>query len=153
MSPEEKREQKARTLLEYQETQEEIAALEVKAKRMGAEISKFGEWMQRSPATHIYRREQEQYGLRVEFTPPEILETIKNWERSFELADELRQATPTIARLRRREKTTSSHLITPDARIPNDLYPMRNCRLAEALHTGGAPVQGKFCGSCGTAAR
>jgi len=92
MSPEEKREQKARTLLEYQETQEEIAALEIKARRMGAEISKFGEWMQRSPATHIYQREQEQYGLRVDFTPPEILETIKNWERSFELADKLRQA-------------------------------------------------------------
>ena len=46
MSPEEKREQKAKVLLEYQETQEEIATLEVKAKRIGLEISKFGQWMQ-----------------------------------------------------------------------------------------------------------
>jgi hypothetical protein len=104
MSPEEKREQKAKVLLEYQETQEEIATLEVKAKRIGLEISKFGQWMQRSPATHIYRKEQEQYGLPIETIPWETLEAMKDSEKHFELADKLRQACRRLADLEEQKK-------------------------------------------------
>jgi hypothetical protein len=104
MSPEEKREQKAKVLLEYSETQEEIAALEVRAKRMGADIAKFGELMRRSPAIHIYRREQEQHGLPVESIPSAILETMKGWEQSFEVADKLRQARRRLSDLEEQKK-------------------------------------------------
>ncbi len=104
MSPEEQREQKGKILLEYQEAQDEIAALEVKAKRIGVEISKFGYWMQHSPATHIYRREQEQYGLKIEFTPLETMQAIKDWELHFELADKLRQARSRLADLEEQKK-------------------------------------------------
>ena len=104
MSPEEKREQKARVLLEYQETQEEIAALEIKAKRIGIEISRFGQWMQHTPAINIYRREQEQYGLPIETMPGEMLEAMKGWENHFELSDKLRQARRRLADLEEEKK-------------------------------------------------
>jgi hypothetical protein len=104
MGPEETREQKAKVLLEYQETKEEIATLEVKAKRIGLEISKFGQWMQRSAAVNIYRKEQEQHGLPIEMMSWETLEAMKDWEKHFELADKLRQSRRRLTDLEEQKK-------------------------------------------------
>jgi hypothetical protein len=100
MSPEDQKVQKGEVLIEYQEVEDQIKALEVKAKRIGEAISTFGNWMQQSPVTHIYLHNQAHHGFSVEFLPDLIYRTMREWEQSFEVADKLRQANRRLLELK-----------------------------------------------------
>jgi hypothetical protein len=90
MSPE--RELKARVLLEYQETENEVGALEVEARRIGERISSFGELMKTQPTEKIFRKGQPHHGVATEYLSEKVLQTMKEWEKCFEVADNLRHA-------------------------------------------------------------
>lgn len=92
MSPEENIELKKTILFEYHQVQHELASLEVQAKTIGEHISQFAKLMQKSPEKYIYRADQEQHGFPgVERVPDAIHQAMKQWEKSFEVADRLRE--------------------------------------------------------------
>jgi hypothetical protein len=92
MSPDDQRAQKGAILLEYQEVQEQINALHVKAQRLGERISEFGRLLQKSPAEQILREDQPHHSLAHSPTHPDLMAAMRGWQESFEIADNLRQA-------------------------------------------------------------
>jgi hypothetical protein len=102
MSPE--RELKARVLLEFQETENEVVALEVEARRMGERISTFGDLMKNRPTEKIFRKGQPHHGAATEYLPEKLLITMKDWEKCFEVADSLRQAHSRLIELKQQKE-------------------------------------------------
>jgi|HubBroStandDraft_4_1064222.scaffolds.fasta_scaffold462001_2 hypothetical protein len=105
MSADEKDQQRKDVFWEDHEVNEEIGRLLVKAKTLGERISKFGNWLQKTPALNIYHHEQEQHGCRTEALPPEIHQAMKDWEESFAIADKLRQLQRRLVELKDRKST------------------------------------------------
>lgn len=103
MSPDEQREQKARVLLEYQEVENEINALEVSAKTMGEDIVSFGNLMQMGAAERIFRQGQAHHGVASDYLPEKLLRTVREWEKCFDVADKLRQAYSRLDQLRQQK--------------------------------------------------
>lgn len=93
MSPDDQRAQKGQILLEYQEVQEQIAALQVKAQRLGEKITEFGRLLQSSPAERILREDQPHHSIAYHGpTQPDLLAAMRGWQESFEIAGNLREA-------------------------------------------------------------
>jgi len=92
MSPEDQRAQKAAILLAHQETEDQIKALVVQAQRLGEHIETFGRHLRMVPAQNIMREGQEDHNIAQGPTPPEVVKAMSGWEKSFEIADRLRQA-------------------------------------------------------------
>jgi hypothetical protein len=90
MAADEQDQQRKELLWEEHQANEEIARLIAEAKTLGELISKFGSWLQKSPAVNIYHRDQEQHGCHTECLPAEIHQAMKGWEQSFNIADRLR---------------------------------------------------------------
>lgn len=103
MTEDEKRRQQADLLLEFQDTEHEIAHLQEKAKRIGELIAQFGEWMKHSPTTHVFRGDQAHHGYSVIPSDQRIVAAL-NADEAFTLADELRSASARLRDLEERKR-------------------------------------------------
>ncbi len=92
MSSDELKAQKGEVLVEYQEVEDQIKALMVKAARIGGVIKDFGERLEKNPMTKIYRGDQETHNILVETVPEAFVAIVRGWEIAFDIADALRQA-------------------------------------------------------------
>lgn len=90
MTEDEMKRQKADTLLAYQDTEQHLEHLKIKARTMGDRLIKFGTWMRNEPASMILRGDQAHHGHKYQVTPPEYL-TIFEENQYFSLADEIRE--------------------------------------------------------------
>jgi hypothetical protein len=97
MSDNEIRQQKAMLLLEHQEAQERLAALQEKATRIGRDVQQFGRWLENDAARQIYIRSQEQYGfgLQLQFLDEPKYRAAVSFDQALQLADEIRKALTT----------------------------------------------------------
>ena len=103
MSADERDQQRKDVLWEEHQVNEEIARRTVEAKVLGERISKFGNCLEKNPAVNIYHSEQEQHGCHVESLPPEIHQAMKEWEKSFVIADRMRQLRRRLRELKDRK--------------------------------------------------
>jgi hypothetical protein len=93
MSPDEQKELKGRVLVEYQEVEDLINLLEAQAKSIGDDISAFGHMLQNGPAQNVFRHNQSHHDVAVaSYVSEKIQKSMRDWEKCFDLADELRQA-------------------------------------------------------------
>jgi hypothetical protein len=102
MGPE--RELKARVLLEFQETENEVGALEVEARRMVERIITFGELMKNHPSEKIFRKGQPHHGVATEYLSEKVLQAMREWEKCFEVADSLRQGNSRLQDLKQQKE-------------------------------------------------
>ena len=73
MTTDEMKRQRANVLLEYQESEQKLEHLRVKAQSMGELLTALGRWVSGSPEISIYRADQAHFGLNVQLTAPKYI--------------------------------------------------------------------------------
>jgi|SRR5208282_3984522 len=100
MSPDDMKRQKADLLLEYQETEEKLAHLRLRATTLGDTLMTIAKWIGQSPEMSLYRPDQAHHGFNVQVTPQKYLEALEPTQY-FKLADELRETEEHLDKLER----------------------------------------------------
>lgn len=101
MSPEDQKELKGQVLVEYQEVEDQINALEAQAEGLGNDFVAFGNMMQRQCAQQVFRANQAHHNVPVGgYVSDKIQRTLREWEKCFDIADRLRQAYARLQQLK-----------------------------------------------------
>jgi hypothetical protein len=99
MSPDDQRTQKAAVLLECQEVEDQLSALEVRAARLGKVFWDFGSLLQRE-AYMVMKHDQSHWNTNAVPLSTEIITTLREWEKPFELGENIRKAKHRLQQLR-----------------------------------------------------
>lgn len=92
MTDTEMRQQRGMLLVDLEEAQKRLAALQEKAIRVGRAFQEFGRLLEREAATKIYIAGQRNYNLPIEFLDEQKYKAALSFADALQLADDLRSA-------------------------------------------------------------
>jgi hypothetical protein len=108
MTLDEMKRQKADLLLDFQETEQKLEHLKLKAHSLGDRLIKFGVWMQTSPETQVFRHRDAHCGFHPVPTANEYVQALSP-DQYFDVAQEIRETSERLEQLRQRKERLGLH--------------------------------------------
>jgi hypothetical protein len=98
MTDEQIKRQKADLLLEFQETQQKLESLRLRATHLGETLETFAKWIKLSPETRIFDASQAHHGFNAEITPQKYIDALEV-RQHFALAEEIRETSEKLRQM------------------------------------------------------